>query len=85
LIADLEKNHTIHQWRYTTPCLYAVGADRWDMDKKFMWIGFFLGSSIGGLVPAIWGGDIFSIWGVVLSAVGGIAGLWAGYRVFERI
>jgi hypothetical protein len=55
------------------------------MGKKFMWAGFFLGSTIGGLVPAIWGDDIFSVWGIVLSLVGGIAGIWAGYRVFERI
>jgi hypothetical protein len=37
------------------------------MSKKFMWAGFFLGSSIGGFVPAIWGGDMFSIWGIVMS------------------
>jgi len=55
------------------------------MNKKFMWIGFFIGSSVGGLVPAIWGDDILSIWGIVLSAVGGIVGIWAGNRVFERI
>jgi hypothetical protein len=55
------------------------------MGKKFMWAGFFLGSSIGGFVPAIWGGDMFSIWGIVMSLVGGIAGYWAGRRVYESI
>ena len=57
--------------------------DRKDMTKKFIWAGFFLGSSIGGIVPAMWGGDMISMWGIVMSLVGGIAGMWAGYRVAQ--
>ena len=55
------------------------------MGKKFMWIGFFLGSTIGGLAPAIWGGDMLSLSSIVMSLVGGIAGIWAGRRVYESI
>jgi len=55
------------------------------MSKKFKLAGFFLGSSIGGMVPAIWGGDLLSIWSFVLSFVGGIAGIWIGSRVYEWI
>jgi len=57
----------------------------WNMTKKFIWTGFFLGSSIGGFVPAMWGGDMISIWGIVMSFVGGIAGMWAGYRVSQWV
>jgi len=55
------------------------------MKKKFIWIGFLFGSSIGGILPAMWGGDLLSVWGIVMSLVGGIAGIWAGYRVFQVI
>jgi len=60
-------------------------SDRWNMSKKFIWTGFFLGSTIGGIVPAMWGGDMLSVWGIVMSLVGGIAGMWAGYRVSQWI
>jgi hypothetical protein len=58
---------------------------RRNMSKKFIWVGFFFGSSIGGFVPAMWGGDLLSPWGIVMSLVGGIAGMWAGYRVSQRL
>jgi dipeptide/tripeptide permease len=50
------------------------------MTKKFMWLGFFVGSTIGNLLPALWGGDMMSISGFLLAAVGGIVGIWLGYR-----
>jgi len=50
-----------------------------------MWAGFILGSSIGGMVPLMWGDDMLSIWGFVMSLAGGIAGIWAGYRVSQSI
>ena len=55
------------------------------MSKKFIWGGLFLGSSIGGMVPAMWGGDLLSGWGIVMSLVGGLAGIWAGYRVSQWV
>ena len=42
---------------------------------------FACGSTVGGLVPALWGGDTFSMAGVLLSTVGGALGIWAGYRL----
>jgi hypothetical protein len=50
------------------------------MTKKFVWIGLFVGSTAGNMLPLLWGGDVISISGVLLSVVGGIAGIWAGYR-----
>jgi hypothetical protein len=49
--------------------------------KKFTWGGLFIGSSIGGYVPALWGGNLLSVSGVLLSFVGGIAGIVVGYRI----
>jgi hypothetical protein len=46
-----------------------------------IWIGVLIGSTIGGLIPELWGGDMLSYSGVLLSAVGGFIGLWAGYKM----
>jgi hypothetical protein len=51
------------------------------MTKKLIWIGMFIGSTIGNMLPLLWGGDAISVSGVLLSLVGGIVGIWAGYRL----
>ena len=50
------------------------------MTKKFIWIGFFVGSTIGNFLPTLWGGDAMSVSGFLWSLVGGALGAWAGYR-----
>ena len=52
--------------------------------KSFIWIGAIAGSVIGGAVPELWGGSMLSVAGLVLSAVGGIAGIFIGYKVWDR-
>lgn len=51
-----------------------------DVTKRFMWIGFFVGSAAGNMLPVLWGGDAISVSGFVVSMMGGIAGIWLGYR-----
>ncbi len=51
------------------------------MEKKLVWIGMFSGSLIGGWIPSIWGDDFFSIPGILLSVIGGLAGIWLGYKL----
>lgn len=51
------------------------------MTKKLIWGGLFIGSMIGGYVPTLWGGDMLSGSGIVFSFLGGIAGIWAGYKI----
>ena len=53
--------------------------------KKLCWIGAIVGSSIGGYVPVLWGGSMLSLSGVLLSMVGGLAGIWIGYRIGQSI
>jgi uncharacterized membrane protein YeaQ/YmgE (transglycosylase-associated protein family) len=55
------------------------------MTKKFVWIGLFVGSTVGNLVPTLWGGDAISVAGFVCSILGAIVGIWAGYRLAETI
>jgi len=51
------------------------------MQKLFIWLGMFIGASAGGMAPQLWGAGLFSGWGLLLSVLGGITGLWAGYKV----
>jgi hypothetical protein len=48
--------------------------------SSLVWIGMFIGSAIGGAIPMLWGDSFLSITSVILTAVGGIAGIWVGYR-----
>jgi hypothetical protein len=50
------------------------------MRSGSIWIGIFIGSTIGGLLPALWGGSMFSYTSVLLSGVGALVGLWIGAR-----
>lgn len=49
--------------------------------KSFIWGGLFIGSSVGGMLPSFWGGSMASMSAVVLTAVGGIFGIWAGLKL----
>ena len=46
-------------------------------------IGLFIGSTIGGYLPALWGADFFSVSGIIGSFVGGIIGVWIGFLMSE--
>lgn len=50
------------------------------MDKKIALLAVSIGSLIGGYVPSIFGAGPFSLWGIVMGTVGGIAGLWVYKR-----
>jgi hypothetical protein len=41
-----------------------------------IWIAILIGSTIGGFVPALWGGELLSYAGVLWSGIGAVAGLW---------
>jgi hypothetical protein len=43
-------------------------------------LGILLGSTIGGFIPAVWGGDLISYSAVLLSGIGAVVGLWIGYK-----
>lgn len=49
--------------------------------KTLIMIGMVVGSTLGGYLPALWGAGGFSIASVILGMVGGIAGIWAGFRL----
>ena len=51
--------------------------------SRLIWIGLFVGSAVGGYVPALWGAGMLSFSSVIGSAIGGVAGIWLGYRLGE--
>ncbi len=55
--------------------------DRAMKAKTLVMIGMIVGSTIGGCVPSLWGAGAFSLASVVLGVVGGLAGIWAGFRL----
>jgi predicted MFS family arabinose efflux permease len=50
---------------------------------SIIWLGVFVGSTIGGLIPELWGADFLSFSSVIFSGVGGILGVWAAYRLTQ--
>jgi len=44
--------------------------------KKAIWFGMFVGSTVGGCVPMLWHASMFSLSGIILSTLGGVAGIW---------
>ena len=51
--------------------------------KKLITIGMTLGSIIGGYLPTLWDAEMFSLFSVIFSAIGGFLGIWIGYRLGE--
>ncbi len=49
--------------------------------RPLIWIGVFIGSTVGGLIPSLWGAGLFSFSSLLFSALGGFAGIWLGFRL----
>lgn len=50
-----------------------------------IWLGVFIGSTIGGVLPEIWGAGIFSLSSVIGSFIGGLLGIWLGVKAGDWI
>jgi hypothetical protein len=49
--------------------------------KKLIWVGLTIGGFVGGYIPLLWGDSAFSFASIIFSAIGGLAGIWAGYKL----
>lgn len=49
--------------------------------KRVIMLGMIVGSTIGSWIPTLWGAGWFSFSSVLGSMVGGLAGIWLGYRL----
>lgn len=48
--------------------------------KLMIWVGITVGGAIGGVIGAAFDGGL-GLWSILLSTVGGLVGLWAGYKI----
>ena len=46
-----------------------------------IWLCAMGGTTIGGFVPALWGGSSLGASSLLFSLFGGIAGIWVGIRL----
>ncbi len=44
----------------------------------------FVGSTIGGFIPMMWGADMFSFSSVIFNAIGAIVGIYLGFKMGQN-
>ena len=49
--------------------------------KTLIWTGVFIGSTVGGFIPSLWGDSLFSVSSVIFTTIGGLAGIWIGFKL----
>jgi membrane protein DedA with SNARE-associated domain len=50
--------------------------------KTYIWIGIFIGSTVGGVMGgALDHGNFLGAWSLLLGTLGSIVGIWAGYKI----
>lgn len=53
--------------------------------KGFIYLFVFIGGSIGGYIPTLWGASVFDFISIIGGGIGSILGIWAGYKISQRI
>jgi len=53
--------------------------------KMLIWIGAGVGGAVGGWLGSLLDGNMLGIWSILLSTIGGIAGIYAAYKLNQRI
>lgn len=49
--------------------------------KTMIWVSVFVGSTLGAYLPNLWGAGFLSPWSVIGSVVGGLLGVYVGYKL----
>ena len=54
------------------------------MPARFLvFVGMTIGSIIGGYIPSLWGAGLFSYSSILFSGIGGILGVWIGFKLSD--
>ena len=49
--------------------------------RSLIWLFMTIGGTIGAYIPLLWGDSAFSFSSVIFSGIGGIGGIWLGYKL----
>lgn len=49
--------------------------------KKTIYFFMFIGGTIGGYLPLLWGGEVFSFSGIIFNALGALLGIYIGFKL----
>ncbi|MFB2896275.1 hypothetical protein ACE1CI_25475 [Aerosakkonemataceae cyanobacterium BLCC-F50] len=55
------------------------------MNKLIIGVGMFVGSTIGSYVPILWGASLFSLSSILFGGIGGVLGIFIGYRISKYL
>lgn len=53
--------------------------------RTLIMVFMVVGSSAGSYVPVLWGGSVFSASSIFFGAIGGLAGIWVGYKLAQQL
>jgi len=56
-------------------------ADQLGMPRSVIGLCSFVGMTVGGYVPVLWGASAFSLMSLLFAGIGGVAGVWVGARL----
>jgi hypothetical protein len=48
--------------------------------RSLYYLGAGIGGTVASFVPLLWGAGELSLWSVLFSGLGGLAGIWLVYR-----
>ncbi|MBI3589713.1 MAG: hypothetical protein HY093_04880 [Candidatus Liptonbacteria bacterium] len=49
--------------------------------KSIIWLGMIVGSTAGSFIPSLWGSGVLSYSSLLFSTLGGVAGIWLGFKL----
>jgi hypothetical protein len=55
------------------------------MNKFLMYTFITIGGMIGAYIPSLFGADGFSVWAIIGSTIGGLAGIWVAYKISQNM
>jgi len=53
--------------------------------KTFIYIGMIVGSYGGSAIPLLWGAGGLSFSSIIFGTIGGILGIWGGFKLGQLI
>ncbi|HUO50124.1 MAG TPA: hypothetical protein VMU25_00950 [Candidatus Paceibacterota bacterium] len=53
--------------------------------RPLVWIGAFVGSTVGSMIPSLWGAGFLSFSSILLSGIGAIAGIYFGFKISQNL